>query len=194
MHHHGETIKIMNILWWNKERALNSQKIRAKNTSVEPRWTQPKTNIRPWGYKAWVHSQTQNKAQWLAVCGHVSASSQSSRFILSLSLYSSFITSRPGTDPPMKVLCHCRHRVRSLTREFHAFLITKRRFPRSAWQAKLKLPHRNANLNLISIFCNSILTLSNSISCILHNTQGIVLKFSHMMWIIWTFVWQQNNE
>ena len=50
---------------------------------------------RPRGYKAWVHSQTQNKAQWLAVCGHVSASSQSLRFILSLSLYSSFITSRP---------------------------------------------------------------------------------------------------
>ena len=49
----------------------------------------------PRGYKAWVHSQTQNKAQWLAVCGHVSASSQSLRFILSLSLYSSFITSRP---------------------------------------------------------------------------------------------------
>ena len=51
--------------------------------------------IRPRGYKAWVHSQTQNKAQWLAVCGHVSASSQSLRFIFSLSLYSSFITSRP---------------------------------------------------------------------------------------------------
>ena len=49
----------------------------------------------PRGYKAWVHSQTQNKAQWLAVCGHVSASSQSLRFILSLSLYSIFITSRP---------------------------------------------------------------------------------------------------
>ena len=29
----------------------------------------------------WVHSQTQNKAQWLAACGHVSASSQSLRFI-----------------------------------------------------------------------------------------------------------------
>ena len=36
----------------------------------------------PWGYKTWVHSQTQNKAQWLAACKHVSASNQSLRFIL----------------------------------------------------------------------------------------------------------------
>ena len=50
----------------------------------------------PRGYKTWVHSQTQNKAHWLATCGHVSASSQSLRFILSLRLYSSFITSKPG--------------------------------------------------------------------------------------------------
>ena len=34
---------------------------------------------------------------------------------------------------------------------------------------------------LDSIFVTYILTLSNSVSCILHNTQGIVLKFSHMM-------------
>ena len=40
-------------------------------------------------------SQTQNKAQWLAACGHVSASSQSLRFILRLRLYSGFITSMP---------------------------------------------------------------------------------------------------
>ena len=33
--------------------------------------------------KTWVHSQTQNKAQWLTACRHVSASSQSLRFILS---------------------------------------------------------------------------------------------------------------
>ena len=49
----------------------------------------------PRGYKNWVNSQTQNKAQWLAACGHVSASSQSLRFILSLRMNSSFITSRP---------------------------------------------------------------------------------------------------
>ena len=49
----------------------------------------------PWGYKTWVHSQIQNKVQWLAACGHVSASSQSLHFILSLRLYSSFITSGP---------------------------------------------------------------------------------------------------
>ena len=49
----------------------------------------------PRGYKIWVHSQTQNKAQWLVACGHVSASSQSLHFILSLRQYSSFITLRP---------------------------------------------------------------------------------------------------
>ena len=40
----------------------------------------------PRGYKAWVQSRTQNKAQWLAACGH---------FILSLRMNSSFIISRP---------------------------------------------------------------------------------------------------
>ena len=52
---------------------------------------------RPRCYKTWVHSQTQNKAQWLAAWGHVSVSSQLVCLILSLRLYSSFITSRPGT-------------------------------------------------------------------------------------------------
>ena len=42
--------------------------------------------IRPRGYKTCVHSKTQNKALWLAACGHVSASSQSLRFILRLRL------------------------------------------------------------------------------------------------------------
>ena len=41
---------------------------------------------RPRGYKTWVQSQIRNKVQWLAVCGHVSASSQSLRFIMSLRL------------------------------------------------------------------------------------------------------------
>ena len=50
----------------------------------------------PWGYKTWVHSQAQNKAQWFASCGHVSTSCQSLHFILSLRLYSSFITPGPG--------------------------------------------------------------------------------------------------
>ena len=54
------------------------------------------SNHWPRGYKTWVHSQTQNKVQWLAGCGHVSAISQSLRFILSLRMYSSFITLRPG--------------------------------------------------------------------------------------------------
>ena len=39
-------------------------------------------------HKTWVQSQTQNKGQWLAACGHVSASSQSLSFILSLRLNS----------------------------------------------------------------------------------------------------------
>ena len=43
--------------------------------------------------------QTQNKPQWLAACGHVSASSQSLHYILSLKMNSSFITSRPGPKP-----------------------------------------------------------------------------------------------
>ena len=53
----------------------------------------------PWGYKTWVHSKyIQNKGQWLAACRHVSASSQSLLFILSLRMNSSFITARPDED------------------------------------------------------------------------------------------------
>ena len=48
------------------------------------------------GYITWLQSQTKNKAQWFAACGHVSTSSQSLRFILSLRMNSSFITSRPA--------------------------------------------------------------------------------------------------
>ena len=47
------------------------------------------------GYKTLVQSQTQNKAQLLVACGHVSASSQSLCFILSMRMNSSFITSKP---------------------------------------------------------------------------------------------------
>ena len=54
-------------------------------------------DIRPRGYKSWVHAQIQNKAQLLAACGLMSASNQLLHFILSLKLYSSFITSRPGS-------------------------------------------------------------------------------------------------
>ena len=39
------------------------------------------------------------KAQWLAACRHVSASSQSLHFILSLRMNSSLITWRPGLNP-----------------------------------------------------------------------------------------------
>ena len=51
---------------------------------------------RPRGYKTWVQSETQNKVQWLAACGHVPTSSQSLHFILILRINSSFITSRTG--------------------------------------------------------------------------------------------------
>ena len=50
-------------------------------------------------YKTLVESQAQNKAQLLAACGHVSASSQSLRFILSLRMNSSFITFRARYSP-----------------------------------------------------------------------------------------------
>ena len=59
-------------------------------------WVLKVSMTRTQDYKTWVHSQTQNKAQWLAAYGHVSESSQSLRFILSLILYLSSITLRPG--------------------------------------------------------------------------------------------------
>ena len=58
-----------------------------KQSTVYKELTTKKFNVsksRPQGYQTWVHSQTQNKVQWLAACGHVSARSQSLRFILSL--------------------------------------------------------------------------------------------------------------
>ena len=61
--------------------------------------------LRPRGYKTSVQAQTQNKAQWLAACGHVSANSQSLRFILSLRMNSSFITSRQGPKT-LKLMVH----------------------------------------------------------------------------------------
>ena len=60
----------------------------------------------------------------------------------------------------------------------------------SAWQMKLKLPHWSADLSLFLWL--PILTLSNWISRSLNNAQGIVLKFSHMMWIILNFLY--NNK
>ena len=59
--------------------------------------------IRPRGYKTWVHSKSKIKAQWLAACGHVSATSQSLRFILSLRVNSSFIASRQGKNGHKKM-------------------------------------------------------------------------------------------
>ena len=45
---------------------------------------QQSRDTRPRRYQTRVDSQTQNKAQWLAACGHMSASSQSLPFVLSL--------------------------------------------------------------------------------------------------------------
>ena len=69
----------------------NTQPTKIHQCATKP----PENKIMPRGYKTWVHSQTQNKVQWLATCRYVSSSSQSLRFILSLKLYSSFITSGP---------------------------------------------------------------------------------------------------
>ena len=72
------------------------------HTTITNRWERcvqvSKTEGR--GYKTWVQSQTHIKAQWLAAWWHVSPSSQSLRFILSLRINSSFITSRPGVLKP----------------------------------------------------------------------------------------------
>ena len=63
--------------------SLNSTWVyQPKNTTF--RCIEHVAETRPLGYKTWVHSQTQNKTQWLAACGHVSASSQPLCFILSL--------------------------------------------------------------------------------------------------------------
>ena len=47
MYHHGETIKSIHILWWNKE-ISNRRQSEPKKIPVEPRWAAPKTNIRNW--------------------------------------------------------------------------------------------------------------------------------------------------
>ena len=82
-------------------------------------WVTRSSKSRPRGYKTWVQAQTQNKAQWLAACGHVSANSQSLRFISSLRMNSSFITSRPGQySIPSSIL---RWLTRPLTMPFEFF-------------------------------------------------------------------------
>ena len=59
-------VKQNNVLWLNNKPMLTL----AYSDIVKEIW--------PWGYKTWVvQSQTQIKVQWLAACGHVSASSQS---------------------------------------------------------------------------------------------------------------------
>ena len=72
------------------------------------------TKTRPRSYKTWVHSQTQNKVQWLAACGHVSASSQSLHFIFSPRLCSNFITSRPGLEVIKLLSCSSQWRMKSI--------------------------------------------------------------------------------
>ena len=84
-------LAFIGICWLFSKLPLSKNSFR-NNISVKLFWSRPR------GYKSWVHSQTQNKGQWLAACRHMSASSQSLRFILSPRLYSSFITSRPDHD------------------------------------------------------------------------------------------------
>ena len=91
----------------------------------------------PWGYKTWVHSQTQNKVQWLAACWrHVSASSQSLLIILSLKKNSSFITSGP---------CHT-HLWKEWT---HMQLLVHRVF---WWEIILKSPLKCCLLTLPAVY------------------------------------------
>ena len=84
--------------------------------------------IRPRRFKTWVQSQTQNKAQWLAACVHVSASSQSLRFILSLRINSSFITSRPGS-----LCCYSLLRINAVSHSHNESLLTLRQQPKTDW-------------------------------------------------------------
>ena len=60
----------------------------AKLVTLSSLFVKSDVNLLSWprGYKTWVQPQTQNKVQWLAPWRHVSASSQSLRFILSLRL------------------------------------------------------------------------------------------------------------
>ena len=58
-----------------------------------------------------VQSQTQNKVQSLAACGHVFASSQSLRIILNLRMNSSFTTSRPGPEVVKRVQSQTQNKV-----------------------------------------------------------------------------------
>ena len=85
----------MYILLKTRFPSVNNVKVETKIHLEQPFTLLTKT--RPRGYKTWVHSQTQNEAQWLAACGHVPASSQPLRIILSLRINASFITSRPGS-------------------------------------------------------------------------------------------------
>ena len=96
------------------------------------------------------------------------------------------IRQTPGADLPMEVICHSRQGVWDLThRKFHAFLIPNDVFLLFNMTNEIKitsLKHRiEPKFDFLRLL---ILTHSNKISCILHNTRGIVLKFSHMMWII----------
>ena len=105
--------KLWNVSWF----LSHVEKVNANHRS---RCGKVCTIIRPWGYKTWVQAQTQNKAQWLAACGHVSANSQSLRFILSLKMNSSFITSRPGDHCGGSVFCAC-----FVMQYFMAFLVSQ---------------------------------------------------------------------
>ena len=92
-------------------------------------------------------SQTQNKAQSLANCRHLSPSSQSLRFILSLRMNSSFITSRPGlcmtvqTILVVQLLLNCKYKEALAIRRIFSLvgMITKVYFSNSTNDFKIRL-------------------------------------------------------
>ena len=95
----------------------------------------------------------------------------------------------------MKFFCQGRHCVWRLThREFHAFLIKKWHFPLLSMTNEIVITSLKCRFeHKFQFLWLPILTLSNLISCSLHNIQGIVLKFSHMMWIILNFCLTTKN-
>ena len=74
--------------------------------------------------------------------------------------------------------------------EFHAFLMTKWRFSLFSMTNEIKIASLKCRLFDIILslnfnFCDyRFWPFQIKKSCILHNTQGIVVKILHMMWII----------
>ena len=74
---------VTRLLWELKTyKSAENHKTYLNWKSMQNKMINKKNILKTWprGYKTGDQSQTQNKAQWLAACGHVSASSQSLRF------------------------------------------------------------------------------------------------------------------